>query len=197
MPCSFCQGLHPYRVCYLTPPHTSPSTEKTYCLTASPGKSHERSCRGAGRIHQTAYDNLVDCDVPWIEGSIMPCSLLRITLRRITTRPGATALDRQRYGEATKDNPQRDSCSAGAKGIDDRGRGVRLQRLQLQRQGVQGTNGLGRPGDFIIRQGKTEQRHPDQTGKHACQHDMAYCLPAAGAKVMRRFLCPGQSRLTA
>src|SRR6266446_5940370 len=50
-----------------------------------------------------------------------------VTLRRITTRPGAAALDRQRYGEATEDRSQRDSCGAGAKGIDDRGRGVRLQ----------------------------------------------------------------------
>src|SRR6266516_2964726 len=111
-----------------------------------------------------------------------------VALCRITTRPGAAALDRQRYGEAAEDHSQRDSCGAGAKGIDDRSRGVRLQRLQLQGQGVQGTNGLGRPGDFIIRQGKTEQRHPNQTGKHDRQHDMAYCLPTDGTKVMCRFL---------
>src|SRR5438093_3990999 len=124
MPCSFCQGLHPYCVCCLTPPHTSPSTEKTYGLTASPGKSHERSCSGAGRIHQTAYDSLVDCDVPGVEGSVMrvlSSASCHVTLRRITTRPGAAALDRQRYGEATEDRSQRDSCGAGAKGIDDWG----------------------------------------------------------------------------
>ena len=82
-----------------------------------------------------------------------------------------------------------------SKRIDIRLRHGRRQPLQLERQGVDGSDRLAGAREFVPGQGKAEQTNAHDGRQYDWQHHMAKCLPWCCTEVARRLFSRPSNRL--
>src|SRR3954453_678200 len=90
--------------------------------------------------------------------------------------------------EGGGDHQEGDAGGQRAQGVDDGRGGVRLHRLQLERQRVEGAHGLRAAGQLVVGEGEAEERDADERRQDDRQDDEADGLDRRGAEIAGRLL---------
>src|SRR6202041_2131427 len=160
---------------------TGPSAGLTAMISV-PGAA---TARAAAPIFSVMATDVFGLTTRMRMGRILYHSLAGI--RALTPLPGLQHQDDDQGGE---DHQERHCAGQRAQRVNVRLGDRGGEALQLQRQGVDGADGLARASEFVPRQGKAEQANADHRRQDDRQHYMAERLPWRGAEIARGFFEP-------
>lgn len=116
--------------------------------------------------------------------------VLQHSLARVRPVTPLSRLEHKNDDQRREDDEKGYGARQRSKHIDIRFRHGRRQALQLERQGVDGSDRLAGAREFVPRQGKAEQTNAHDGRQYDWQHYMAKCLPWCCTEVARRLFKP-------